>query len=329
MKKFILRNLLVLSLVVALILVQAISSMAAGKILLTVQTPPTGTSWYNWSAGVVKAISLGIPEASVNLEVVGSTYDNMRCLAASKGNTIGSTTTNVALAIYKGEKPFKKAFPEIRLISNGPPTVLQWVVRKDSGVREFKDLEGKRWNPGGKASSTEKTTLRLLEMLNVKPDLRSYSQTDVADAIINGDIVGSATSGAPPSPFIMQLLAKKEIVLLGLTKDQVDAFIKKYPHYAMKILPAGTYKGVDYPVNVVGIDVGLFVRKGDDPELVYRIVKALWSRLKEREEICTMLEKDPKEITIWSRPPMHPGAVKYYREIGVKLPDSLIPPEMK
>lgn len=316
-------------LILTIIIFATTNIYSAKQVIVTVQTPPAGTSWYNYFAGVAKAIELEIPEAAVSLEVVGSSFDNARCLQASKGNTVGGLPSDAAMFIFKGMDPFTIPFPEIRLINPGPSTVMQWVVRKDSGVKEFKDLENKRWNPGGKGSSTEKTTLRLLEMLNIKPDLRSYSQTDVADATINGDIIGMATAGAPPSPMILQLLAKKDIELLSLTKEQVEAFINKYPWYAVKTVPASTYKGVDYPVTTVGIPCANFMRKEDDPELVYRIVKALWARQKERLEICSaMLEKDPNGILDWSLP-MHPGAIKYFEEIGIKIPDRLIPPEMK
>jgi TRAP transporter TAXI family solute receptor len=120
-----------------------------------------------------------------------------------------------------------------------------------------------------------------------------------------------------PGSSIIDLAADRKIRLLSLPEDKIQALQKLNAGYVKRIIPKGTYPGVDYDVITVGYFTHLIISAKLPDDLVYKITKILAATLPRLGEVVKdMKGVTPKDLAIDIGLPYHPGALKYYKEIG-------------
>jgi TRAP transporter TAXI family solute receptor len=142
--------------------------------------------------------------------------------------------------------------------------------------------------------------------------------TDAADMLQNGSIDGAwIMSGAPASAVAQALTAKCH--LIGISDDLIAKLQAKYPWYAKYTIPAGTYPNQDQPVNTSAIKMVMFCRGDLNEDLVYKMTKAFWENIDQLGKSQKNLKglKPADAVKDIANVPLHPGAIKYYKEIGV------------
>jgi TRAP transporter TAXI family solute receptor len=206
----------------------------------------------------------------------------------------------------------------------------QLVVRADSGVKSAMDLKGKRvalGNAGsGAAASAERFFRHVGLWDNFNPDFLGYSQA--ASAFQDGKIDAFWVLVGYPNRSIIEAAVQVKIALVDVGVDaEKTGFYKEYAYSPMTI-PAGTY-GKGMPATKSFQDSCILTTSKDKPEdLVYTIMKTLWS--KEGMEAMVMAKKSFKEMTLengftGASVPLHPGAVKFWKEQGKEIPANLMP----
>jgi hypothetical protein len=128
------------------------------------------------------------------------------------------------------------------------------------------------------------------------------------------------TTGAPNAG-IQDVSAVKKIRVLSMSDEDIKALQQKYPFFSPFTLKANTYQGQTTDVNTVAVQAILVAHKDLPDDVVYNLTKTLWenqaSLAQANAKANYMDPKNPvKAITI----PLHPGAVKYYKEQGINLP---------
>jgi hypothetical protein len=206
----------------------------------------------------------------------------------------------------------------------------QLVVGADSGVKSAMDLKGKRvalGNAGsGAAASAERFFRHIGLWDNFNPDFLGYSQA--ASAFQDGKIDAFWVLVGYPNRSIIEAAVQVKIALVDVGVDaEKTGFYKEYAYSPMTI-PAGTY-GKGMPATKSFQDSCILTTSKDKPEdLVYTIMKTLWS--KEGMEAMVMAKKSFKEMTLengftGASVPLHPGAVKFWKEQGKEIPANLMP----
>jgi len=158
----------------------------------------------------------------------------------------------------------------------------------------------------------------------------------LADATKARSIIGWGKGGAP-NPSMLEIAAMMPIRILSVTEEQIAKANKVYPgQFLTCIMPAGTYPGQDKDLLTLALGLGDGCRKDMPEELAYKITKAVFMKC---DDIATTWGKNTVPWKKENQPakkslknclsPLHPGAIRYYREIGLTIPDNLIPPEMK
>jgi TRAP transporter TAXI family solute receptor len=209
------------------------------------------------------------------------------------------------------------------------------VTYADSGMMSLKDIKGKKvflGPPGGGAWNTANAWIESMtgykageDYENVKASwgaaLQAFQDRQI-DVYING--------GIPPYPQIEQLALTSKLRILGPTKAEVDAASDamlaptRGPGRTLDVIPAGIYgDGVVNSEDVyeVGSTVGVGVRMDLPEDTVYEITKVFWENLPEVQKTTPFMRKVTLDgLKKSSAMPLHPGAIKYYKEIGIEIP---------
>jgi len=198
----------------------------------------------------------------------------------------------------------------------------QMVVTAKSGIQTLADVKGKRFAVASAGSSVynESNAHFTAAGLKFPDDIQAeyITFTDAADMLQNGSIDGAwIMSGAPASAVTQALTGGARLVDID---DQLVKDLKaKYPWYASYTIKAGTYPNQDKDVRTTAVKMVMFTR-GDMPEdVVYNLTKAFWEHIDEMGQAQKNLKglKPEDAVKDIAGVPLHPGAERYYREIGV------------
>lgn len=320
-KKFarlVLTGLLALGLVAAF----AGGTLAADQ-RLAIGTASTGGSWYPLGGGVANVINKYIPGYYASAHPSGASIENIR--AVMKGqDALALTMPDAALYAIQGKGAFEgNPQKKLRGLFSTYPVDIQFYVLASSPIKKIADLKGKNYKVavGAPGSGTEKMAQYVLKVYGITYDdidEQFLSATETTAAMKDGNIdVGIVTLGTP-APTLMDLATQREILFLDIEPQVAMKINKDFPAYFPRTIKAGTYKDMKKPHHTLAW-MGLFVVSADMPEkLAYDICKAVFDHKAELDKIHKKFELIKLEnATSGMSVPMHPGAVKFFKERGV------------
>lgn len=299
-------------------------------------TAPTASSFYAYFVSVSKIINGKVPELNVTVVETGGSVENATRISSGEF-AFGSVNPDYAYRAYHGlEQRFKdQPFKNIRTLWLVTVSPTAWVVRVDSGVRVPTDLEGKDFNPGFRGSATESQTRKALEVLGIKPRFHMADLADAAAAFKDRRVVGLVKTfiGLTPDASLLDLKAATAVRLLSFTKDQIAKIEEAAPWYGHVEIPARVFAN-DEPVLTLTLVQGTHTTTALDEAVAYKIAKAIFEDNKLKGEgsqgqaMSAVKDLDFQKLTIeQAKVPLHKGTLKYLKEIGVSVPQALIPPE--
>ena len=290
---------------------------------VTYKSAKSTSSYYQMAVQIGEAMKKG-SDGTILLTVEESqgSVQNVKEMAHRPGNYMFTTPPGLVKLAKKGAKMFKDANPryqDIRGLFLIPSLTMHMVVRTDRGIKTFADLEGKNFLIG-KGSFGAREAAHYLDLFGLKGkvNLIGVELNAAVQALQNGKIDGFATSSSYPAPNVIEAAANGDIDILSLSEEQI-AQTKR----TRMVIPAGTYAGVDHDVITTSLPVGAYTSTAMDEETAYQITKTFWEQKK------TLGNANPwwNAVTFDSlaalSTPLHPGAARYYREIGVTIPAAL------
>ena len=308
----------------------AAATLASAPVLaqqkLLIGSTSSSSSHYGYFVAVSQIVNQKVPNVNTSVVETGATLDNLRRMDRKQVD-LGLVTTNVMHNAATGTGDFAGKPLNARLLwvySIAPQNV---VVRADSNIKSLADLNGKRLNPGIKGSATEKTAESVFKVLTITPDYMRGSTGEAVAAIKDNRAVGYVKSGAG-----LQLDASsREIAtftpvnIIGLTPAQRQSLEKAMPELSIVDVPAVT--GLNIPAFTTwGFGVGAAAGPEMSEETAYQIVKAVMEDKEiQANAFAEVKGVDLMEMTLkYATTPLHPGAVKYFRERGAQVPARLI-----
>ncbi len=310
-----------------LIFTTAENAMAQDKTLLRMGAVPSGSGWYFYMTHSATTVSQNLPNVEISVRETGGTRENT--IRMSKNELeMGLTEALVAYEAYRGIGRFKdKGTPDLRLLWPGATGFMHWAVGLNSDIKTFEDLEGKLFNPSTVGGGGEYITQKVFELLGFKPKFYRAKLSDAAEAFKDGRIVGFSYNGTLPTPIFLEAHASRPIRLLSLSEEQVKKVHEAYPFLVRTVIPADTYKGAPEAVTV-GLFNFIGANKQLPDDLVYKIVKTYWEHLPEIQKAFPLVkDSKPEDMVQYATAPIHKGALKYYKELGLTIPKEAIPPE--
>jgi len=289
---------------------------------LTMGTGGTTGSYYPLGGAIsqIVASKLGV---NITVRSTGGTVENLKLIEQDEAQ-LGLAQNDLLYYAWNGEEMFKqKTYRKARIIASMYPEYIQIAVREDSGVKTVYDLKGKRINVGAPGSGSEANARQILNSLGIKyEDFNPYflSNTQAAAQMKNRQLDGMILTTGLPSPAIMDVALQHAVRIIPFAEDDIEKLEKKYPFFKRAVIPAGSYKGQSGDVLTVSVRAMLVCHESLSEDLVYNITKVIWEN---REELAKIMAKakymDPKDPVKGATIPVHPGAKKYYKEIGINV----------
>jgi TRAP transporter TAXI family solute receptor len=308
-----------------LALVAGAGAQGARKVRLVFTATPTNTSQYLWAAQHMKAVA-SATGYDITVQESGGSEENMYRLEKQKSAQMGITD---AVLI---EKKLGKNHG-IRHLANYSPAVWQIFVARDANVKSLRDLAGKKFNPGPTGGGSTGITIGILDALGIKPAYVEATLNDALEMYSDRQIVGLSYrgTGANPTSGIVEAHAGRPVTFVPFGNDEIAVAKKLYPFLGKSSIAANTYPQQEMAVPTVASWQGQIAVVKDVPaEVVYAILKAYFDALPEvakthKSLSLVTIENSASEAML----PLHAGAVRFYRDKGIKIPDRLIPPEAK
>jgi TRAP transporter TAXI family solute receptor len=307
----------------------ALSAPAVAQQQLSVATGGTGGVYFPIGGGIAELINNHVEGYSAVAEVTGASVENMGLI--SRGDSdFALALADTVIQAYEGTGAFEgRQLPELRALAAIYPNAIQIVALADSGITSLADLRGKRVSVGAPGSGTEVNAQSILTSNgitydDITPERLNFNET--ADALRDGDIDAGFWSVGPPTSSIMNLAATRAIVVIPLSEEEIANARASEPAFAPYTLTAGMYDGMDGDVASIGIPNALVVHQEMDEDLAYQVTKVIFEQVEELRAIHPAANDTTVEFTMESTPvPLHPGAIRYFEEIGAEIPDALRP----
>ena len=257
---------------------------------------------------------------AVTAESTRGSQENIRRLDSGELDLALSNSAITYFAV-RGAGAWEKPYA-VSTIMTLAPNVALFVTPSNSGVKTIADLKGKRVVVGPAGAGFEYFVEPLLEAHGVKySDFTPLNagQAGAVDMLADGSAAAAFLGGAVPTASITQASAGQDIHFVPFDEATMDRLTQEYLFFNRATIPAGTYRGQDQPFN--GLDVGsmhLVTSDSQDEELVYQLTKALYEG---KEQVVQKHPAgraiNPKNVVRDTGTPFHPGAIRYYREIGI------------
>jgi hypothetical protein len=295
---------------------------------IAMATTASASSHYAYSVAASQAINANAEGVEANVIETGGARDNLRRMARNQAD-VGIVTTNVAFDVYNGVGDFEgKPYKGLMLWIYGA-TIQNVVVRKDSGIESLEQLAGRKFNPGIAGSGTEAAADSVFATLGIEGDWVRGSTGDIVDQIKDNRVLGYVKSGAGRQldSSTVSIAALTPIRVLSLTDEQADTVREKLKNLSV-VTVADNEAGKDIPgYTTWAYATGFMARPELDEETAYQMTKAVVEDNQlQAGAFAGLLGSDIPKLTMeLSATPLHPGAVRYYEEIGIEIPDRLRP----
>jgi TRAP transporter TAXI family solute receptor len=295
------------------------SETIAQKYDLKLMTGPMGGAWYPLGGAISDAIQKAIPGVTLSV-MPGGGIGNVEALEVGKCD-IGFANSCSAVDGLFGRAPFKKKMENMRQLVNLYPQYFQMVVAEASGIKSVPEMKGKVLACDRKGLTGEQLSELVLKVYGLSyKDLAKVNHVGYSDGVSlmkDGHAQGFFLITTIPSSSVIDLSADRKIRMLSLPEDKIQALQKINSGFLKRVIPKGTYPGVDYEVQGVGAFTHLIISSKLPDELVYQITKVFAANVSRFGDVVKDIKGvTPKDLAFEVGVPYHPGALKYYKEIG-------------
>jgi TRAP transporter TAXI family solute receptor len=285
-------------------------------------TAPAGGVWQALGTAMVKDAATANPGIKGATVPIGGAA-NVIAVHVGKINAAFSFSSTAGEA-WEGKEFFKKQgkLQNIRQLAVLFPEPSQIMVNKDSDITGIKQLKGKRVTPGPKGSAISVVSRHLFNALGMSFDdmnIRFLSFSEAGQQFVDGHLDAVAYGAmAYPAPPIVNASSRRAIKLLPLSQDLIAKLVKEHRGLEPYTLPKGCYPGVDYEVPSIAANVVAIVSKDMPEDVAYSITKSIYDNFERYGKMAKAMALGKKtEMAKDVGIPLHPGAVKFYKEIGL------------
>ncbi len=300
------------------------STYVCAETRVTYKSAKTSSSYYQMAVQIAEAIKAGTNgDIIATVEESQGSLQNVKEVMVRTGNYVFTTPPALIKQAQNSEGKFANDDPakylNVRSLFPIPSLTMHFVVRADSGIKTFADLDDKKMLIGkGSFGAREAAKYFTLFGLDGKVKLASAELGSAVEALKNRQIDGFATSGSYPAPNVVEAAAGIGINLLSLSGEQI-ALTKR----TELLIPAGTYPGVDYPVSTTSLPVVAYATTEMDEETAYQLTKAFWEQKEKMAQSNPWWSGVSTAMLANIYGKLHPGATRYYLEKGVDIPETI------
>ncbi|WP_409482577.1 TAXI family TRAP transporter solute-binding subunit [Noviherbaspirillum sp. ST 5-3] len=288
---------------------------------INVLTGGTSGVYYPMGVALSQIYSKAIPNAKVSVQATKASAENLNLLQAGRGEiafTLGDSLSDA----YKGDKEagFNAPLKKLRGVAGIYPNYIQIVASADSGIKTLADLKGKRISVGAPKSGTELNARAIFKAAGM-----SYSDFAKVEYLPFGESVelmknrqldATLQSAGLGVSSLRDLATSIKMVIVPVPREVVLKVGD--PAYQSGVVPANTYEGQTAAVPTAFVQNFLVTHEGVPADTVYKMTKSMFENLDQLLAAHAAAKSIRREAATIGMPvPLHPGAEKYYREVGV------------
>lgn len=293
-----------------------------GPVTLAIGTSGLGGNFFTMGASIAAVLVDKLGYQAVAQATAGSAA-NLDSIHNGELDIAIAQASSVSAAVLGQEQFEGAALDDITTLVNYSATPIHFYAKRSANIKSISDLAGKKvecLNPG---DGVEMTTKQMLPFYDLSLDdiQAEYSgnrvqagsrfKTGELDAMLDATGIGNS--------WVTDIMGDGSVYeILSFTDEEIEAFCAEYPFFSKMVIPANTYAGQTEDVQTVGIWTVVVADKDLDEEVAYNIVKTMFDNKEELVKAHNFFkDMEPENITTSLSAPLHPGAEKYYKEIGV------------
>ncbi len=288
----------------------------------TVGTSSSGGTVYAVGAGLCNILGDRIEGLTMRAVATGGAVDNIGLMEKDEVQ-FALNAANTNYMALDGSLSGMGVQDNVRSIVSLYPSVIHFLVSKESGITSFAQLQGTSGSVGAAGSASECYSEDILSYYgydyrngnDVEPVFTSTSSA--VDLFKDGHIDWGFFPLGVPGANVMDLCMAGKVDILPIEGEDRDNILEQYGYYVPYTIEGGTYQGVDEDIDTIACAVILTCDESVDEEVVYQITKTIWENIEDVKMISDSLKWMTQENAVSGLgAPLHPGAERYYREIG-------------
>ena len=288
---------------------------------LTMATGSTSGVYYPYGGVLALAISAATGYIKVNVNSTGASLENVQQIAGGLANLAIVQNDVVSYLNSENEAGTENTLAKLTTLMTLYPETCQLIVAADSDIESVADLKDKKISIGEEGSGVEVNALQILEAYGLTVDdiqVQRLGFGPSADAIRDNSVEGFFATSGLPNPAVVDLASARDLRVINLDAAKIDYLITNHPFYTAAVISERDYDFLSEPVNTVAVQAALIASADLDEQVAYDIVKAI---IESKESIMVANAKgafiDPEYAVAGLSINLHPGARKYFQEIGV------------
>jgi TRAP transporter TAXI family solute receptor len=315
-----------------------VEKTTAGESLI-LATATTGGTYYPVGVAIGTLVSIKLAKdhqiTATAINSAGS-GENIQMLKNKEAH-MAILQSLYGLNAYRGEGPYAgKPMKDFRSVTMLWENVEHFPLLKKyistGTISDLATIQGKKFSIGKRGSGTEGSGRTILGAMGIDPNkdmtLEFLGYNPTAQAMMDGRIIGGNLPAGPPVASITQLFAQlgdKKVKILDFTDDQLQTLQAKFPIWNRFVVKAGTYPGQKEAINTISQPNFLAAHPDVSEETIYLITKTIYENLPFLGTIHKATKLMALEKAISGLPvPLHPGAARYYKEMGIDIPATLL-----
>ncbi|MDV2077125.1 TAXI family TRAP transporter solute-binding subunit [Marinobacter xestospongiae] len=304
----------------------SMSVSAADQRFVTIGTGGVTGVYYPAGGAICRLVNMDRKEHGIrcSVESTGGSVYNLNAIRQGELD-LAVAQSDWQYHAYNGTSGFEDdgANKKLRAVFSLHPEPFTVVASKGSNIRSFEDLSGKRVSVGNPGSGQRATAEVLMDAMGWDLDEFSLAAelkaAEQSQALCDGNIDAFFYTVGHPSGAIKEATTSCDSVLVNVDNDATAELVENNPYYRVATIPGGMYRGNEADVTTFGV-AATFVSSSDvADDVVYEVVKAVFENFdtfKRLHPAFANLQKEEMVSDALSAP-LHPGALKYYKEVGL------------
>ncbi|MCG6929451.1 MAG: TAXI family TRAP transporter solute-binding subunit [Desulfofustis sp.] len=293
---------------------------------VTIGTGGVTGVYYPTGGAIARLVNQGKKEHCIraSVESTGGSVYNLNAIASGELD-MGVAQSDWQYHAYNGTSKFEEKGPnkDLRAVFSVHAEPFTVVARADSGIKNFEDLKGKRVNVGNPGSGQRGTMEVLMDALGWKMDdfklASELKPAEQSQALCDNKIDAFVYTVGHPNGSIKEATTSCDAVLVNVTGPVVDKLVADNPYYRYATIPGGMYRGTDEDVKTFGVGATFVTSAKVPDEVIYVVVKSVFDNFEDFKQLHPAFANLKKEEMVKDglSAPLHDGAAKYYKEVGL------------
>lgn len=303
----------------------AVSAPASAQEFISIGTGGVTGVYYPTGGAICRLVNKSRKEHGIRcaVESTGGSVYNINTIKAGELE-FGVAQSDWQYHAYNGTSKFAdNPFPEVRAVFSVHPEPFTLLVRGDSGIESFEGLEGKRVNVGNPGSGQRATMEVVMEAFGIAMDdfalATEYKGSEMAKQLCDGNIDAMIYTIGHPAAAIKEATTTCDVKLIDVVGEPIEKLVADNSYYRVATIPGGMYSGNDQDTTTFGVGA-TFVTSADVPEdVVYIVAKSVMENIGDFKQLHPAFANlDPAQmVKDGLSAPIHPGAEKAYKELGL------------